>query len=218
LLVSFIKMMKHQLIGILLFVFCSHISGTDNGHEAYTVYIVQEAWHTGIVLTTSDVPDTIFKEISRYQSYKYLDVSWGDEKYYQFPNPGLGMGARALFWPTQSVVRLHPFSTNPQRYYQQGTIMKITMDRKAYFVLCQYIAESFERNNNGQIRPSTVYRNSRTFYLAAQKYWLFNTCNTWVMTAFNYAGFDVRTFALITAGQLFRRLEKLNGSMYIRKK
>ena len=183
--------------------------------EEYKVYVVQEAWHTGIILTVDDVSADIFPEITNYQKYQYIDVSWGDERYYQYPNPGIFMAARAVLWPTSAVLKLAGYSQNPRNIFTKSTILEITMDEVRFNQLCSFISESFLRDDHGKIIPSTVYRKSRSFFLAKRKYSIFQTCNTWVALAFKESGFDTGTFFLITAGQLFRRLHKTTHSRFI---
>jgi uncharacterized protein (TIGR02117 family) len=188
-----------------------------NANEKHAVCIIQERWHTGIVLKTSDVPSTIFQEIENYTSHTYIELSWGDEKYYQLPSPGISIGAKALFWPTQAVIRISAFSRDINQYYADATILEIPMNKEEFFQLCRFLAESFERSKEGKIQPSTFYRNSNTFFLAKRKYSLLRTCNTWVVLGIKESGFDVTSFLAITANQLFRRLDKIDGSEYLRK-
>jgi hypothetical protein len=74
------------------------------------------------------------------------------------------------------------------------------------------------RDNAGTIIPSTIYRKSNTFFLAQGKYSVFRTCNTWAALAFKEIDFDISTFFLVTANQLFRRLKKLDKARYIRER
>lgn len=215
------KLKTKSLFILLFFIFINLcpiiIYCKTNPKEKHAVYIIQERWHTGIVLKTSDVPATIFQEIENYISHTYIELSWGDEKYYQLPSPGISIGAGALFWPTQAVIRISSFSRDINHYYADATILKIPMSEEEYFELCRFLSESFERTKEGKIQPSTYYRNSNTFFLAKRKYSLLRTCNTWVVLGIKESGFDVNSSLAITASQLFRRLDKIDGSKYLRK-
>ncbi len=203
---------------ILLSLLLHTLSDSRDRQITYTVYIVQEAWHTGIILPVDDVPEYILPEISKFNDSRFLDVSWGEEKYYQFPHPGFFIAASAVLWPTSAVIRLSPFSGSPVKVFPHSKIMEIPMGKDHFYRLCRFISGSFCRDDNGEIIPSTVYRKSRTFFLAKRKYSVFRTCNTWVALAMKESGFDTGTFLLITAGQLFRRLKKIEGANFIQKK
>ena len=182
---------------------------SQNRQETYIVYIVQEAWHTGIILHVNDVPKDVFPEITAYKDSRFIDISWGEEKYYQYPHPGVFMAASAVLWPTPAVIRLSPFPDGPEQVFPRSKIMEIQMEKDHFYNLCEFISTSFQRDADGEIIPSTVYRKSRTFFLAKRKYSVFRTCNTWVALAMKESGYHTSTFLLITAGQLFRRLKKI---------
>lgn len=206
----------HRILFLLLI---NLIGGVESRPGTFTVFVVQERWHTGIVLPINDIPSEILPEIVNYKGkgYTYVDVSWGDEKYYQYPNPGIFLGAQAVLWPTSAVIRLVGVPNDIRKYYPQSTIMEIPMDHKQFYRLCIFISESFVRDESGDIVPSTIYRKSRTFFLAKRKYSVFRTCNTWVALAFRESGFQIRTFLLVTANQLFRRMDRMRGTRFIYK-
>ncbi len=179
-----------------------------------TIYIVQEAWHTGIVIKTASVSEKIWPEIKNYTHYKYVDISWGDEKYYQTPGIQILLAARAILFPTNSVLRTMGFNKSLQKLYARPNIMQLVLDRVEMRRLCRFVNLSFRRNEKAQIIQSTV-GNTGHFFLAKRKYHLFRTCNTWVLLALKKAGMNVNSFMGLTAGQLFRRLEKLENARYI---
>jgi uncharacterized protein (TIGR02117 family) len=185
--------------------------------RTFTVHVVQERWHTGIVFQTRDIPTGIFPEINKYRHQKYLDVSWGDEHYYQDPEPGIATNARAVLWPTPSVILLLGFSNDIYSFYQQATIMKIKMDQAEFLELCRFISNSFVRDSSGTIVPSAYMGISNRFFLAHRHYSIFRTCNTWVALALKASGYQISTFFLITKNQLFRRMKKLQNTAFVRK-
>lgn len=210
--------MQSSVIIVLLSLLVHSFQADTHDESTYTIHVVQEAWHTGIVISVDDIPPTIFPELTRYSRSKYIDFGWGDEKYYQHPNPGILLGARAVLWPTSAVIRMVGFSNQLEDFYTQSTIMELTLDQEKFYDLCTFISESFMRDNAGTIIPSTIYRKSNTFFLAQRKYSVFRTCNTWAALALKEIDFDISTFFLVTANQLFRRLKKLDKARYIRER
>lgn len=172
-----------------------------------TIYIVQEGWHTGIILKTSSVSPPIFPEIKRYDHVSYIDIGWGDEKFYQAEGTPVGLAARAILFPTSAVVQLFALKWPVEEFYPRSE--QIVLDSLEFHALCRFISDSFQRDHEGNIIPSTVYGPTDVYFKAHRKYHLFRTCNTWVALALKEAGLDVRSFLVLTAGQMFRQLERL---------
>ena len=209
-------MPSYYLIYFLLSL-CLSVPGFASNDHKYQVYIVQAGWHTGIVLETADIPFNIFKEAQPYTRDKYLDVSWGEEKYYQIPEPGIFVSASTILWPTRAVVSMTAYSRKIKNYYRKPIIIEITVTKEAYFALCNFLSDAFQRDKTGKIIPSTFYRDSSGFFLAKRKYSMFRTCNTWVALALKRSGLDISPFMLVTSRQLFRRLNKLGNTHYLMK-
>lgn len=207
-------MPSHYFIRILLFIGLSATGFISNGQK-HSVYIVQAGWHTGIVLETADIPFDIFKEAQPYTRDKYLDVSWGEEKYYQIPEPGIFLSASTILWPTRAAISMTAYSREIKNYYRKPIILEITITKEAYFALCNFLSDAFQRDKTGKIIPSTFYRDSSGFFLAKRKYSMFRTCNTWVALALKKSGLEISPFLLVTTRQLFRRLNKLDNTRYL---
>ncbi len=203
------KYLTLQLVVIILS--CMEVKAGD------TIYIVQEFWHTGIVFRIRSVPPETFPEIRNYSRSEYIDISWGDERYYQIPGHSVLLAARAVLFPTPAVIKLMDFSRPVEKFYGKATVMQIIMDSTRFSALCRFISESFVRDEQQDIIPSTVYGKSDRFFMAKRKYHLFRTCNTWVALALKRSGFDVSTFLVLNAAQMFNRIEKIPRSEYLQK-
>ena len=143
------------------------------------LYVLQAGWHTGIVLRTDEVSPEDWPEIVNYQRSRYVDVGFGDERFYQaMGNPPV-LAARALLVPTSAVLHIVPFSVAPRDLYAGDThLKKIEATPRQFAALCRAISGSFERDESMQPIESRIGEKSRNFYLANEKYHLFNTCNT----------------------------------------
>lgn len=192
-------------------------SATNNtGNNGYEVFVVQQRWHTGIIFHTRDVNPGIWPEIERYQDRNFVDVGWGDERFYQAQGNPVGLAARAMLFPTRSALLVYPFNLPLRRAYgEESRIMRIPVNSDQFAALSRYAAENYLRDEEGNIQPSTIHGESDLFFLAKGKYHLFNTCNTWVARGFKQAGFDIRSFCVLNANQVFRQLEKIPGSEYL---
>ncbi|TCO09757.1 DUF2459 domain-containing protein [Natronoflexus pectinivorans] len=209
--------MYRLIILILLFLVFSGLfpcKGDDLGNS-YVVYVVQNRWHTGLVFRVDDLNADIWQEAESFTDRRWVDIGWGDERFYQADGSPVHLAARAVLWPTSSVLQVFPFS-NPLRlaYGENARILRIPVNESQLTALMQYVADSYLRNKEGKAQPSSVYGESRHFFRATRKYHLFRTCNTWVVNGFKEAGLPVRSFCVLNANQLFRRLSKIPGAEF----
>ncbi len=189
---------------------------TDDDDLFYEVWVVQEFWHTGIIFPVGDVDPRHWPEIENYQDRNFVDVGWGDEKFYQATGNPFFLAARAILWPTQSVLQIFAFNTPVSSAYGgDSRILRIPLKAEQFEALSRFVSESYMRDQKEEIQPSTVYGEADHFFLATKKYHLFRTCNTWVALAFRHAGLDVRSFCVLNANQLFRQLSGIPGAGFI---
>jgi uncharacterized protein (TIGR02117 family) len=176
--------------------------------DKITVYVVQQAWHTGIVLPVQKINPEIWPEVSTFEEKKYVDVSWGDEKFYQAPGNSVLLAARAILCPTQSVMRIYPFSISiSSAYTSEARFLELELTHQQFDRLTLFFVNSLKRDESNQTIASEAYGKSRYFFLSKRKYHLFRTCNTWVALAFKQAGLGNRSCCVLNANQLFRRLK-----------
>ena len=202
-----------------LIVFCINIPGfsadVKKSDDLYHVWVIQEFWHTGIVFSTEDVDPDYWPGIVNYKNRRYLDIGWGDEKFYQASGNPVFLAARAILWPTQSVLQVFSFDTPLRSAYGAGSrILKIPLTSRQFESLCRYVSESYVRDEAGNPIASSAYGHTDHFFLSTGKYHLFRTCNTWVAKAFRQSGLEVRSFFVFNANQLFRQLSSLPGTQF----
>ena len=177
----------------------------------YTIYLVKQMWHTGIVFNTSDIDSSIWPEIKYFRKYKYIDVGWGDSAFYQDPDFSLVLAAEALLVPTPGTLRIEGLLSSIDNYikYSNKTAW-IKLTRKQLDRLCKYIHNNYCRNKQHKL---IIYNKKEggkiIFYKANGKYDLFNTCNTWAAKGLKKAGFNNIDDNLILARELFQQAGKI---------
>ncbi|WP_291861145.1 DUF2459 domain-containing protein [Marinilabilia sp.] len=205
--------MKTKIKHILIILFFIHqpFSGQEKASpdsDKITVYVAQQAWHTGIVLPVNKINPEIWPEVSTFEDKQYVDVSWGDEKFYQAPGSPVLLAARAILWPTQSVMRIYPFSIPiSSAYTSEARFLELELNKQQFDRLTHFFASSLMRDESNAPIASEMYGKSRYFFLSKRKYHLFRTCNTWVVLAFKQAGLGNRSCCVLNANQLFRRIK-----------
>lgn len=193
-----------------------YTNNLKSNDRIYEVWVVQELWHTGVIFPVKDVDPLNWPEIENYQDKNFVDVGWGDEKFYQATGNPFFLAARAILWPTQSVLQIFAFNTPVlSAYGGESRILRIPLNIDQFEALSSFVSNNYIRDQEGNVQASTVYGKADHFFLAKGKYHLFKTCNTWVAQAFRHAGFDVRSFCVLNANQLFRQLSGIPGTEFI---
>lgn len=180
--------------------------------RTFTFYIAQVAWHTGIVLDISTLPDSLFSTLKPLDRNRYVDIGWGDEAFYQEPGTNILLALRAVLWPTRAALRVYGFWNEPvQHYGSYGSLYQLNVSEEQYIRLIQYISESFVVSTEGNAVASQRRVGSQYFFLAVQRYHLFRTCNTWVARALRESDLNVRVCCVLTRRQLARQVRKVGG-------
>lgn len=188
-----------------------HYRESENQRQ-HEIFVLQAGWHTGIVMRTAEISPDDWPEVTGYRKSIFVDIGWGDERFYQADGNPPGLAARAALIPTSSVIHIVPFSIAPSGLYGQGSRVKRILATPGQFsALSRIIAQSFERDMDGQPIKSNLREDSHNFFKSRDKYHLFNTCNTWVVRCLQQAGFNVSPAGVITKQHLIRALEKLPG-------
>ena len=195
---------KNLTIGLLLYLISSQkVSGLS---DSVDVFVIQQEYHTGISLRTADVNLGAWPECAEFKKHVWVDVGWGDRRFYQSPdyNPLLALKAIAIANP--SVMRIEGYTQHPSIYLKGCPTLKIRLSRKQMDRLCTVFHKTYVCSSDGtpkEVNSSYGYK----FYNAKGSYHLMNTCNTWVARAFTKAGLDVPVFGIVVAKQLFKALE-----------
>jgi len=72
----------------------------------YTIYLIKQRWHTAIVFHPEDIDTTILPEVKYFTRTELIDIGWGDEAFYQYPEFDWDLAYQALFYPTPSTLRM----------------------------------------------------------------------------------------------------------------
>ncbi len=175
--------------------------------DSKTIFLVNKQWHTGIVIYKKDIPIKFAEDIMLNDDCNLIDIGWGDETYYTTPGFDFEIAFRALFIKTPSVVRVECVFLNTDYYLSmQDGVIKLILNEDQFTRLLDFTCLAFERNES---RETILFKNSSSgnikYFRSPLKYWLMNTCNTWVADAVREAGFDIDT-GIITSEELFEAM------------
>ena len=180
----------------------TNIAGTE-------IYFIKQRWHTAIVFNTSDIDSTLLPVVKKFSNYKMIDIGWGDEEFYQYPDFDWDLAFKALFYPTPSTLRVEGISISKELYFDLSEIVvKLVVSDEQLREILNFIDDTFYRDENGEKVLSSKAGGQIIFYAAEGKYHLFNTCNTWLARCLNNAGLQIKTDIILTE-QLFNELAKI---------
>ena len=174
-----------------------------------TFYIIGHGWHTGIAVHREDLEEYVLSLENDLGNDDYIEIGWGDEKFYQAKTVTPGLILQAILWPSPAVLHVVELTDTPQRYFSGSVVMEISVPQTGYEKLLVYISESFARtidNNITGLGPG-LYGKSR-FYRANGVFHAFNTCNTWVIKAIERTGYPVANVSAVTAEDVLSQLQR----------
>lgn len=165
----------------------------DAGRDSTSaVYVIRHGWHAGIAVRRSDVPDGRWPVLDEYPEAEYVEVGWGEARYYPGFSRGIWGILRAGLWPTESVLHIVPLSASVAETFPQNTIVRVPVGASELDALTTFVAESFVTDSAGTGKPvAPGYYAGSHFYESPLPYHVFNNCNHWAAAALEAAGCDV---------------------------
>lgn len=172
-------------------------------------HVVSHGWHTGIVISRRDLIEVVPALAEDFSRGEYIEVGWGDERFYQAQKVTLSLALRAIFWPTSSVLHVVAVPYPPKRFFPESEVVAVSVPQAGYENLLLFVAASFTRAQGDDIvkLDSGLYGDSR-FYRAEGTFHAFNTCNTWVADAVEQTGYPISSAGTITAKGVLSQLRR----------
>jgi uncharacterized protein (TIGR02117 family) len=186
-----------------------NIDSSSSFSSQFYVYLIKQRWHTGLVFEKAKVDTFIWNEINSINDKSFVDVGWGDKDFYQHPGFDAELAFKALFYPTESTLRVEEINIPIKQYAEISDIaVRIELTQNQFNDLCRYVHDTYLRNENDELVIfSEQYNGNIKFYKAKGNYHIFNTCNSWIAKALKHAGFDISE-NIILAEQLFNEAQE----------
>jgi uncharacterized protein (TIGR02117 family) len=174
------------------------------------IYVVSLRKHSGIILSKQDVDISYLTNADKYKNEEYIEYGYGDREYYLSPNsPSFYLSVRALFWPTESVMRVTKVNLEYYKTAKDIDLSRLKITKSQLILLKQYIKDSFllKKNKASPVGCSTY--GEGYFYAGSRDFYLFNTCNGWVAKALRYSKFDVNAWLIVTRADLEQKVIRI---------
>jgi len=186
------------------------------GKDERAFYVGSHGWHTSIVVARTQIPSGAWPPgvtERTFAGYPYLEIGWGDRKFYTAPKPNVAMAFDAAFAPGPSVLHVVGLRPPLERAHAWSALVRARCTRAELDLLCRALGDSFERDLKGRARPLSpgLYGATSRFYPARGRYSLLNTCDTWTARMMRAGGLPASTnpFATRSAGAIIAQARKL---------
>lgn len=179
------------------------------GEKAATVYLVNHGWHTGLVVATAALDGASRPGGTQFAGKPYVEIGWGDERYYRAGHGSFGITSRAILWPTRTVLHCVAVDQPVDDFYDKSGIVEVKLSEAGLDGLRSFLASCYQRDDDGNqvdLGPG-IYGSSR-FYRSGERYYIPNTCNRWTARALRAGGCPISPFYAIRARNVFRQAAK----------
>lgn len=152
------------------------------------IYLTTNGVHLDIVIPRNELDSSLLSGLKYNSDDEYFSFGWGDENFY-LNTPTWG----DLTFSTAFEAMLLNSTTlmHVTRYKEKrANWVKVSVNNIELNNLNRYIQNTFqvERDRMKIILENRGYSSNDDFYKANGSYTCFNTCNTWVNTAFQESG------------------------------
>ena len=201
----------YSIIKILLLFITSLLYAPQAYGDNTNIYVVIHDFHSGIVIKKSDISLNYLSNVMSFDNAKYIEIGFGDKRYYMSENPGFSTGVPAILLPTKSVMHVVKISQPLKQTFPYSRVFNIPVSQNQLRLLLQYIRNSFLIQNN-EVSPigNSLYLEGN-FYNGKLKFHLFNTCHTWVAKALKHAGLNINPSLVNTDNALIDQIAKWNN-------
>ena len=175
------------------------------GKDSITVYIVKHDWHTAFIIEKAELAPLFPVLTNKFPEADYLEISWGDKKYFMAPKGTFGLAIRAALLPTKSVVRVLGFTKNLESYFSQSNIQAVKLSRPGFCQLVDFIKGTFAKKKSNKL---VSLDGQDVFYLSGKTYWGIRTCNVWTARAIKRGGVSIIPLFSLSADYVIKRIER----------
>lgn len=176
----------------------------------HPVYVINHGRHTGLAVPGEAIRNVIPELKAHLGDAAYIEFGWGDRAFYRAGKPTSGLAARAVFWPTDPVIRAAAVRGLPHNDIPAAETVKLCAHDRELAAVLKYIEGSFYRDDTEEklVDLGAGSIGNDRFYRAVGDYYLTNTCNTWTAKGLKSMGMDISTVFHIGAGGIMKYLNR----------
>lgn len=175
-----------------------------------TIHVISHGWHTGIAIPADRAMQLDFLAKHFEEKAEWYEIGWGDRRYYQADDPGLGLTLRAGLWPTESILHVTALPQAPGEYFPNSEVIALKTGTEQYGQMIDAMAGIFKRDTNGNVITDGkgLYGDS-LFFESTGSFHAFNNCNGWTAVMLKRGGLDMNTFMTLTADGVMQQARRI---------
>ncbi len=166
-------------------------------------FVGSHGWHSSIVVARSSIPKGVWPRgvaDQTFAGFRYLEIGWGDRKFYTAPKPGIALALDAALSPGPSVLHIVGLRSPLARALPWSALVRVPCTKTEFANLCRALGDSFERDADGHVQAigPGLYGEQSRFYPARGRYYVLNTCDTWTARMMQASGLRAKTSPIAT--------------------
>jgi hypothetical protein len=168
------------------------------GGEPITVYVVDNGYHSNIVLPRAALARTAgpsARALAEVGPGPWIAVGWGDRRFYTESGFNLRRaldGLRALFAPNNPAVTMfEPLRDRPDRLWRTG-VLRIEVSPPSFAAMVARVDRSLRLKDGAPIAGPPGPDPKARFFASTEHFNLFKLCNHWTAAVLNAGGLPVR--------------------------
>ena len=186
---------------ILLNTACTTLTPVHKPNNTqFPIHLIKHKWHTGIIIPKQALGELSFIA-EQIGEFPYYEFAWGDRRFYQHPTHNAYLAARALFFPTKSVVHVAGLKTFGNEHVVDARTLPLAVNSNAIEPITTSFTFGLKKGEPQPINPG-LYGESY-FYASPLTYSMFYTCNNWTIDILNSGGLPLEQKFFITSGKLW---------------
>lgn len=171
--------------------------------DCVAVFAISNGFHSGVAMPAAAVDEAGLPTFGG----AWVEVGWGEAAAYQAAKLSAGDIARVVLAPGPSTMLITPLRDRPDRLWSEG-VLEFGVSREGLQQLARDVSAEARRDAEGRLIVLSERRGGQ-FVAAQSRFRLWRMCNGWAAERLRAAGLSLRTPALLTAGGLMKRIDRL---------
>ncbi|WP_022836889.1 DUF2459 domain-containing protein [Salisaeta longa] len=179
-----------------------------------TITLIRHGWHAGLAVPRAALDSVAWVQDVLGPTVQFVEMGWGEARYYPAPDPGWWATVRAGAWPTGSVVHLVPVTTALTARFPRQPMVRLRITEPSLAALLRYLRASVVVRSTGRaVGAAPGWYPTSQFVRSPLTYHLFQNCNHWVAEALEAAGCSTTRWRALTVGAVLRQARRCEAAM-----
>src|SRR5262249_57191424 len=115
------------------------------------ICVVPRQWHTGIAVSSADVPGGRWPAASVFAGAELVEVGWGDRDFWMAPQETIGLAVKAALASEASVLRVVWFDGPVEQALPASDIVELSVPRTGLAALVDFVSGAYARTAAGAL-------------------------------------------------------------------